>query len=59
MQTDVGANAWVLHYNKDIFGDDAAVYKPERWLESKEANNLRDSMMFAVRLIALLGDVQY
>ncbi|OAL54679.1 cytochrome protein [Pyrenochaeta sp. DS3sAY3a] len=45
--TDVGANAWVLHYSRSIYGDDAADYKPERWLESRETNDLRDSMMLA------------
>ncbi|UPX09407.1 uncharacterized protein EKO05_0000097 [Ascochyta rabiei] len=45
--TDVGANAWVLHYSKDIYGDDAASYKPERWLEPKGTNDLRETMMFA------------
>ncbi|KAL6703106.1 hypothetical protein ACN47E_010243 [Coniothyrium glycines] len=45
--TDVGANAWVLHYSKKIYGEDAAEYKPERWLEPKETNDLRDSMMLA------------
>ncbi|KAH7089414.1 cytochrome P450 [Paraphoma chrysanthemicola] len=45
--TDVGANAWVLHYSKDIYGDDAADYKPERWLEAKADNDSRDSMMLA------------
>lgn len=30
--TIVGCSAWVLHRNKDIFGDDVDVYRPERWL---------------------------
>ncbi|EOD52864.1 putative cytochrome p450 protein [Neofusicoccum parvum UCRNP2] len=29
-------NAWVMHANKDVFGDDAEEYRPERWLVSKE-----------------------
>ncbi|KAH7112072.1 cytochrome P450 [Dendryphion nanum] len=45
--TEVGANAWVLHYSKNIFGEDAAVYRPERWLEPKDENDVRESMMFA------------
>jgi len=27
-------SAWVIHKNKDIFGQDSDVFRPERWLES-------------------------
>lgn len=48
--TVVGVNAWVLHYNKDVFGDDAHVFRPERWIEGDE-ENIKDMKrnMFAVR----------
>lgn len=36
--TIVGCNAWVLHQNKAVFGEDAAIYRPERWLESQGAD---------------------
>ncbi|PVH67762.1 cytochrome P450 [Cadophora sp. DSE1049] len=32
--TVVGINSWVAHYNTSYFGDDADVFRPERWLES-------------------------
>lgn len=32
----VGVNAWVLHFDKDIFGQDADQFRPERWLDSSE-----------------------
>ncbi|KAL8722880.1 MAG: hypothetical protein Q9225_000713 [Loekoesia sp. 1 TL-2023] len=31
--TVVGMNAWVVHRDKDVFGQDAGAWKPERWLE--------------------------
>ena len=32
----VGVNAWVVHRNRDVFGDDAEEYRPERWLEASK-----------------------
>ncbi|GME34413.1 Cytochrome P450 [Neofusicoccum parvum] len=34
--TVVGSNAWQIHANKSVFGDDADQFRPERWLEGKE-----------------------
>jgi cytochrome P450 len=30
--TIVGCSAWLIHRRKEIFGEDADVYRPERWL---------------------------
>ncbi|GME25238.1 cytochrome p450 [Neofusicoccum parvum] len=35
--TIVGCNAWVLHRRKEVFGEDAEVYRPERWLDASPA----------------------
>jgi cytochrome P450 len=43
--TVVGCNAWVLHQNKEVFGPDADVYRPERWLESDGVDPVRLSRM--------------
>lgn len=32
--TNVSVNAPVIHMNKDVFGDDADQFRPERWLEA-------------------------
>ncbi|KAH7305928.1 benzoate 4-monooxygenase cytochrome P450 [Stachybotrys elegans] len=32
--TVVGMNAWVVHRNKDVFGEDADTWRPERWMEA-------------------------
>ncbi|CAI6095293.1 unnamed protein product [Clonostachys chloroleuca] len=44
--TEVGVNAWVLHYDEQIYGPDPKVFRPERWLEG-ERTSMMDSMMFA------------
>jgi cytochrome P450 len=31
--TNIGYDAWGVHHNKAVFGDDADVFRPERWLE--------------------------
>ncbi|KAG9244214.1 cytochrome P450 [Calycina marina] len=33
--TVVGMNAWVIHQNKVVFGQDAAVFNPDRWLRAR------------------------
>ncbi|KAK4935022.1 hypothetical protein LTR10_023834 [Elasticomyces elasticus] len=32
----VAANCWVAHYNRQVWGDDAHEYRPERWLGDKD-----------------------
>lgn len=32
----VGINPGCIHYNKEVFGDDAYDFRPERWLESED-----------------------
>ncbi|KAK4670011.1 uncharacterized protein QC763_207920 [Podospora pseudopauciseta] len=34
--TVVGVNSWVLHRNKDIFGEDVHSFRPERWVDGDE-----------------------
>ncbi|EOD43427.1 putative pisatin demethylase protein [Neofusicoccum parvum UCRNP2] len=35
-KTVLGMNPWVVHLNKEVFGEDAEVFRPERWLGDKE-----------------------
>lgn len=32
----IGINSWVAHYNPSIFGADAHIFRPERWLEAEQ-----------------------
>lgn len=34
--TNVSISAPVVHMNKDVFGNDADTFRPERWLEASE-----------------------
>ncbi|KAJ4330854.1 hypothetical protein N0V95_009987 [Ascochyta clinopodiicola] len=46
--TEIGVNAWVVHNNKSIFGPDAHVFRPERWLtENKEERTVLDRNFLA------------
>ncbi|KAK8155481.1 cytochrome P450 [Phyllosticta citribraziliensis] len=44
--TAIDVHAWVLHRDRGIFGDDAEVFRPERWLEDAERAKLMDRHMF-------------
>ncbi|KAF4443392.1 hypothetical protein F53441_11441 [Fusarium austroafricanum] len=44
----VGINAWVAHANTKVFGHDAHVFRPERWLDDPELVKERDSYFMTV-----------
>jgi len=47
--TAVAVNGWVLHRDKGVFGEDAEIYRPERWLAGdKEKIKMMDRCMFQV-----------
>lgn len=50
-QTVVGINSWVAHSNKEVFGADADIFRPERWLESEEIVKRREAYFMAVSII--------
>ena len=45
--TVVGVNAWVIHRDREVFGEDADVFRPERWLEGDSKEMARN--MYQVR----------
>ena len=44
--TIVGCNAWAIHRNKVVFGDDIEVFRPERWLEDNDKVAWRNRSLF-------------
>ncbi|KEF58699.1 uncharacterized protein A1O9_06625 [Exophiala aquamarina CBS 119918] len=44
--TRVGMNPYVVHRNREIFGEDADVFRPERWLERDEKDMNRYMLQF-------------
>ncbi|KAK3943388.1 Pisatin demethylase [Diplogelasinospora grovesii] len=44
--TSLAVNGWVLHRDKDIFGQDADNFRPERWLEDEERAKRMERYMF-------------
>jgi hypothetical protein len=56
--TVVGINPVVIHHNKEIFGDDAAVFRPERWLGvNEEQLKLMDRTLLTVSPVFLLLEI--
>lgn len=47
--TEIAYSAWGVHHDKRVYGEDADVYRPERWLET-EGEALR-AMERSVELI--------
>lgn len=34
--TQVGLASWLIYHNKDVFGDDADIFRPERWIDEPD-----------------------
>ncbi|KAK8075371.1 cytochrome P450 oxidoreductase [Apiospora hydei] len=43
----VGINLWVAHYDKSVYGDDADLFRPERWIEAEKGGPERLQQMEA------------
>ncbi|KAJ5637054.1 hypothetical protein N7490_006933 [Penicillium lividum] len=40
-QGSVAPNAWVIHRNKEVYGDDVELYRPERWLDESKKSDMQ------------------
>lgn len=58
----LAVNGWVLHRDKATFGEDAEVFRPERWLEDVEDAKRMERYMFQVSILFprfLIGSHRY
>ena len=46
-RTEVGANPYVIHRNTAVFGEDADLFRPERWLENDERTKTMDKYLMS------------
>lgn len=44
--TEIGANPWITNRNRDVFGEDAEIFRPERWLEDEEKTKSMEKYIF-------------
>jgi cytochrome P450 len=58
--TDISYNAWGVHHDKDMFGQDADHFRPERWLleENKENEEKLTAMRRTTEMIFGYGKYQ-
>lgn len=42
LQKVVGANPWVIHRNREVYGEDVEDFRPDRWLK-EDTGDMRKS----------------
>ncbi|RAH40460.1 cytochrome P450 [Aspergillus brunneoviolaceus CBS 621.78] len=45
--TTVGMNPWVINRNREVFGEDADMWRPERWLSDAHSHTIMEKTMFS------------
>lgn len=46
-KTEIGANPYIIHRDKAVFGEDANIFRPERWLEDPDRVRAMDKYTLA------------
>ena len=56
----VGISPWVAHANRSVYGEDADVFRPERWLEEEctDGENKMEQYFFTVSVAVLSFHLQ-
>jgi cytochrome P450 len=49
--TNIGYSAWALHHSRNLYGEDADIFRPERWLEGEVAGEKWKDMQRSVELV--------
>ncbi|RAH66101.1 cytochrome P450 [Aspergillus aculeatinus CBS 121060] len=45
--TTVGMNPWVINRNREVFGEDADMWRPERWLSDAHSHTIMEKTMLS------------
>jgi len=54
-RTVVGANPWVIHRSKEVYGDDVEAFRPERWMKENNGDMHRFFFAFGAGARTCLG----
>lgn len=49
--TNIGYSAWALHHSRDLYGEDADIFRPDRWLEVEVGGEKWKEMQRTVELV--------
>jgi cytochrome P450 len=57
--TKVAVNAWVVHRDQDVFGQDAAYFRPERWIDDGKHKDWKSHKKYMTDNLLFFGKGLY